>query len=155
MCGELRISDNYNARSSGSSPRVWGTALHAVNDGRVNRFIPTCVGNCRLAIVSHQFISVHPHVCGELLRYVLIDASLTGSSPRVWGTGYFWLSLSELLWFIPTCVGNCTALLCFLECEAVHPHVCGELFQTLYQPLRTPGSSPRVWGTVVLYTQHH
>ena len=71
------------------------------------RFIPTCVGNTCSAPAALSPTSVHPHVRGEHSG-VIIDAglpvrfiptcvgntpmrvrshqSLTGSSPRAWGT---------------------------------------------------------------------
>ena len=117
-----------NRRAHGSSPRVWGipalfsSAAHQLavhphvcgeypNDCRPLcgdcRFIPTCVGNTRVALP--------------------LDACTRGSSPRVWGIlrarrkqsrvhavhphvcGEYW-ELSNMpenvTRFIPTCVGN-------------------------------------------------
>ena len=80
-------------------------AWRHVNGIRVDRFIPTHVGNSLLATVVHTMSTVHPHACGELfflmcshscLRFIpthvgnsaadLVFHILHGSSPRMWGT---------------------------------------------------------------------
>ena len=53
---------------AGSSPRVWGTVWDGGEVARYHRFIPTCVGNCMPDTREGRKGSVHPHVCGELLR---------------------------------------------------------------------------------------
>ena len=52
--------------------------------------------------------------------------------------------------FIPTCVGNSTNHSSGITSAPVHPHVCGELFNTSCHSNHSPGSSPRVWGTLVI-----
>ena len=114
-------------------------------------------------------VTVHPHVCGELMITVnKIDES-HGSSPRVWGTHECSTHVICLLRFIPTCVGNscgatitmasgpvhphvCGELILRISVSAswctVHPHVCGELYNQIDTCLDHCGSSPRVWGTL-------
>ncbi|MDK2892839.1 MAG: hypothetical protein PWQ49_1231 [Methanohalophilus sp.] len=53
-------------------------------------------------------LTVHPHVCGELL----ISGIIGGLGVR----------------FIPTCVGNSIGKLRNGTKLPVHPHVCGELY---------------------------
>ena len=84
--GNTASSKSASKRSSGSSPRVWGTRLP--------------VGSDRL------FGAVHPHVCGEHAVAPVLKALEGGSSPRVWGTLYDSLDQHALSRFIPTCVGN-------------------------------------------------
>ena len=86
VCGEhMTISARTN-RTTGSSPRVWGTSCASARRACMSRFIPTCVGNIRTAWRRRPFPSVHPHVCGEHTRGESIVYPRTGSSPRVWGT---------------------------------------------------------------------
>ena len=72
--------------SPGSSPRTWGTRLFEVSDPRLERFIPTHVGNTLAASSSALTVTVHPHARGEHLR------------PRLWPR--------RQSRFIPTHVGN-------------------------------------------------
>ena len=53
--------------------------------------------------------------------------------------------------FIPTCVGNSSRQSQVLPRIPVHPHVCGELVASTMQGVLSPGSSPRVWGTLQLW----
>ena len=134
----------------GSSPRVWGTVLKGKSGANLCRFIPTCVGNCKCPACIISRHTVHPHVCGELIHAYFIRYIYNGSSPRVWGTEAFSVSLTFFCRFIPTCVGNCSLGGFIPRNISVHPHVCGELSSTYTHCARWHGSSPRVWGTVFL-----
>ncbi len=48
-CGEHILGGTIYLGRLGSSPRVWGTFLHAHTDMTVGRFIPTGVGNIVVA----------------------------------------------------------------------------------------------------------
>ena len=50
--------------------------------------------------------------------------------------------------FIPTPVGNGPFHGPPSPSRAVHPHACGERLNINGNHLDTPGSSPRLWGTV-------
>ena len=52
--------------------------------------------------------------------------------------------------FIPACAGNSSALLLASARNTVHPRVCGEQKNDLYQTIPIIGSSPRVRGTDVV-----
>ena len=53
--------------------------------------------------------------------------------------------------FIPTLVGNAEPLP-FCRCyPSVHPHACGERSRRTTDCLSNNGSSPRLWGTLLLY----
>ncbi len=113
----------------------------------LKRFIPTCVGNITGTMTTIKEATVHPHVCGEHFFYLSPVYSMSGSSPRVWGTC---LKRPERLTqtrFIPTCVGNILDDMIEEEVKPVHPHVCGEHMQSLFAKTYAAGSSPRVWGT--------
>jgi len=65
----------------------------------------------------------------------------------VWGTFIIKVNIDNITRFIPTCVGNISSALNPSDCNAVHPHVCGEhLFKERKKSVLI-GSSPRVWGT--------
>ena len=116
----------------------------------MHRFIPTCVGNCTLPQGLQHRCSVHPHVCGELIFTSAGVTSISGSSPRVWGTGNGIENSTLYKRFIPTCVGNCIDFNITNHDSAVHPHVCGELYSLLDVLYVLYGSSPRVWGTATM-----
>ena len=111
------------------------------------RFIPTHVGNANIKPSAAQVFTVHPHACGERLSILYRVVDLIGSSPRMWGTLFIYLSVCFYLRFIPTHVGNAYVKARCPLMVPVHPHACGE---RLYLPgMRYPhfGSSPRMWGT--------
>ncbi len=104
--GEHYVFQDRAPIGGGSSPRAWGTlGLRLRGDFRM-RFIPTCVGNTPSGATSPGPASVHPHVRGEHPGGRDIPASLTGSSPRAWGTRDRRRSGNSGTRFIPTCVGN-------------------------------------------------
>ena len=146
-CGEHSFRLIVNTLKAGSSPRLWGTPLG--NDaGNVQlRFIPTPVGNTPELRNLARTYKVHPHACGEHLVYVVDDAAVGGSSPRLWGTRDRHGCKIPRRWFIPTPVGNTVYRSSTYYLPPVHPHACGEHTSTTYSIDRPPGSSPRLWGT--------
>jgi len=110
------------------------------------RFIPTCVGKASTGIEYAGFVTVHPHVCGEGIKILILSVRLGGSSPRVWGRRCSRVPIAMLLRFIPTCVGKALRWNGFRREETVHPHVCGEGRVRGRIIAEKAGSSPRVWG---------
>ena len=114
------------------------------------RFIPTGVGNTGGFGVTSRYGKVHPHGCGEHSLPTAIRRIMSGSSPRVWGTRHQTLLLRQSLRFIPTGVGNTVKRALYGFLEPVHPHGCGEHIVKRKPDFVVLGSSPRVWGTLVL-----
>ena len=85
-CGERIASCMANSAKCGSSPRLWGTLLFQALVMRLERFIPTAVGNAVGTLACGNIGSVHPHGCGERLDSGIIGDISRGSSPRLWGT---------------------------------------------------------------------
>ena len=73
-----------------------------------------------------------------------------GSSPRVWGTLQYFQTTRNYIWFIPTCVGNTPMKFCRSRSLPVHPHACGEHCLWTLALSITCGSSPHVWGTLLV-----
>ena len=124
--GEQFHGSGDGCRSSGSSPRTWGTDLHFDWDDYYTRFIPTHVGNsCPAGLMAVQ-LAVHPHARGEQVSDIAVDGLTGGSSPRTWGTVRCGSTQVPVHRFIPTHVGNrpCSGLPC--PALAVHPHARGE-----------------------------
>ncbi len=92
--------------NGGSSPRVWGRRVGECGDGKINRFIPTRVGQASCTDQRGSWRAVHPHACGAGVALVILLIATAGSSPRVWGRLSRKLFLIEILRFIPTRVGR-------------------------------------------------
>ena len=134
---------------TGSSPREWGTLHALIFADVVVRFIPTRVGNTRLADFHNPPQSVHPHASGEHLRHRGTYQRFFGSSPREWGTRCGACYGLRGIRFIPTRVGNTARGVGAGGGYAVHPHASGEHAIALGTFGKQHGSSPREWGTRV------
>ncbi len=96
--------------------------------------------------------AVHPHACGEHHQAVAEHGADAGSSPRLWGT-FKEAEVGNLCdRFIPTPVGNIRALSSRGRRTAVHPHACGEHFAFRREGDAFHGSSPRLWGTSLVFS---
>ena len=92
----------------------------------------------------------HPHACGDKSDLIYGISSTAGSSPRVWGQGSFyggWLCLRGI---IPTRVGTSCLYNTFSMRSKDHPHACGDKHLFNMFTVTHGGSSPRVWGQVVV-----
>jgi len=151
-CGEHGEVMSSQTTAIGSSPRMWGTRppfLCAVLSGR---FIPTHVGNTGCMVQILGCCSVHPHACGEHVPVTSYLPGGYGSSPRMWGTPNNQGKICFPFRFIPTHVGNTRFKRINFTGNTVHPHACGE--HILSKPFDHffHGSSPRMWGTLLLHT---
>ena len=149
-CGELIAHHIKIGMLTGSSPRMWGTLVSGGSTQNVVRFIPTHVGNSSISYDALFFGAVHPHACGELQVTAAALFSWVGSSPRMWGTHYRNFPIISEFRFIPTHVGNSTILGYPFDTGAVHPHACGELRSRRPRSRTGLGSSPRMWGTLLV-----
>ena len=141
------IKDKVWFNTTGSSPRVRGTANGGRDNPRPLRFIPACAGNGRRAGHWCNGTPVHPRVCGERSARLASTIGWNGSSPRVRGTDPGGRMAGGQARFIPACAGNGCKPSSAPTAVPVHPRVCGE------RPTKAPktqaenGSSPRVRGT--------
>ena len=106
VCGEHSgdvITKHYEG---GSSPRMWGTPVRQAYKPNQSRFIPTYVGNTSHDDFECKGVTVHPHVCGEHMVWFLSIKTISGSSPRMWGTHAAVDAEIRIRRFIPTYVGN-------------------------------------------------
>ena len=85
-CGEHQSVFVLYSVISGSSPRMWGTPIVMCLFRRLNRFIPTHVGNTKKHPNALHVQAVHPHACGEHVLTYQTFRRWGGSSPRMWGT---------------------------------------------------------------------
>ena len=131
----------------GSSPRAWGTRVDGYYHFRINRFIPTGVGNSAGFGARIGIYPVHPHGRGELDSGNTKSRVHRGSSPRAWGTRARPGRARRPRRFIPTGVGNSGTSIPARTHLSVHPHGRGELGVSIALGHEGLGSSPRAWGT--------
>jgi len=105
------------------------------------------VGNTIIMGVMPDQISVHPHGRGEHIAFAVSWESISGSSPRAWGTLPFLLPGQISGRFIPTGVGNTSKEKKACHPSPVHPHGRGEHSGRTACSILKTGSSPRAWGT--------
>ncbi len=147
-CGEHWRWPGQRSSDAGSSPRMWGTLLVSAGHVAPVRFIPTHVGNTQHRSERTCPDTVHPHACGEHQVWTVAPATLTGSSPRMWGTPEREACALNHCRFIPTHVGNTISTRSASSGRSVHPHACGEHTYSVLLPAGWYGSSPRMWGTL-------
>ena len=143
------------AVNCGSSPRMWGTLQRKSSASPEHRFIPTHVGNTMLIPTLMDLEPVHPHACGEHYSWGGVTIKTRGSSPRMWGTLFCVCATLQTTRFIPTHVGNTNWDQEHLPMAAVHPHACGEHSDALLFCHKSCGSSPRMWGTLMIFFFRH
>ena len=87
VCGEQGVPNDMACHGPGSSPRVRGTGRLEFRRQRRERIIPACAGNSQRPGSPPTSNTDHPRVCGEQLSCRPCRHLLSGSSPRVRGTG--------------------------------------------------------------------
>ncbi len=148
-CGECNVRPADEAFKSGSSPRVWGMPSENRLRFKIERFIPTRVGNAPASMLRTARSPVHPHACGECRWRGPCPLRQGGSSPRVWGMRGLRPCGKLSARFIPTRVGNAALCGSHSPREPVHPHACGECIEAGHLCRPKYGSSPRVWGMLL------
>ena len=78
--------------------------------------------------------------------------AVSGSSPRIWGTGRMLSSCDQWPRFIPTHMGNGLRRSRIPRPDPVHPHAYGERLAGMIRQAEGSGSSPRIWGTASFCT---
>ena len=112
----------------------------------------------------------HPHACGDKALNakeiepaatkrrglgVETDSASTGSKISIADflddvKSYYSDVLSDSVRIIPTRVGTSIHFKCFVRAIKDHPHACGDKCKPNGSQGLMPGSSPRVWGQVLL-----
>ena len=146
--GEHPIEFDSLGVERGSSPRGWGTLQAIPERGPSARFIPTRVGNTTAGHGRSLTPPVHPHAGGEHVPLRADIFSLSGSSPRGWGTRPSTSPQALHCRFIPTRVGNTPCGPTRWPNTPVHPHAGGEHVSAERCATSARGSSPRGWGTL-------
>ena len=134
---------------SGSPPRVWGQPGLRADLTGANRFTPTRVGTTSANRRKKDFLSVHPHACGDNADLASTLTVVPGSPPRVWGQLRRPPVLRSVLRFTPTRVGTTVAVFARHAVPPVPPHACGDNGFASDLTDQLTGSPPRVWGQLV------
>ena len=148
VCGEHAKAKSVFMPLSGSSPRMRGTRSKALEVTGWEGLIPTYAGNTGGSLSSGFFSRAHPHVCGEHDPKTLANELYSGSSPRMRGTHGAKSEAGMAPGLIPTYAGNTQRSLPQSEPHRAHPHVCGEHASSRNLLTCSPGSSPRMRGTL-------
>ena len=105
-CGEQQQRSLLNGSSPGSSPRLRGTERYSPDPPAGRRFIPAPAGNRNPVRYRPEGGAVHPRACGEQMPLAHHSPTLSGSSPRLRGTGCVRPGRIDLQRFIPAPAGN-------------------------------------------------
>ena len=92
----------------------------------------------------------HPHAYGDKISTHAIAICQKGSSPRVWGQVHICRHSILSAWIIPTRMGTSDILKIQNKTVADHPHAYGDKNPQKQLCNGTQGSSPRVWGQVLV-----
>ena len=99
-------------QADGLSPRAWGSLQHVVPPAGVIGSIPTGVGQPQPTPSQSIRATVYPHGRGAAGTKPLSMLTLTGLSPRAWGSPPFTLDTLGSMRSIPTGVGQPYYLFC-------------------------------------------
>ena len=146
-CGEQENGTADGGDNVGSSPRMRGTGSRANKRVHSFRFIPAHAGNSLVDVVGLCVKGVHPRACGEQLTAISAAPAITGSSPRMRGTGWRGARGRHGLRFIPAHAGNSLGINRRERLTTVHPRACGEQVMGSITCPECTGSSPRMRGT--------
>ena len=147
VCGEQRIPCSIAHITSGSPPRVRGTAFSDLVVGNQVGITPACAGNSRITAPRWISIRDHPRVCGEQSSGLYRCICILGSPPRVRGTAFSALISVNRRRITPACAGNSLSLFARSLPYKDHPRVCGEQWLCRTPQACFEGSPPRVRGT--------
>ena len=147
VCGEQASISICCCSNDGSAPRVRGTAEPFYPELTAYRFSPACAGNRSRPSRSIRAPSVQPRVCGEQTSRGKASCAVSGSAPRVRGTGLRELGPLSPLRFSPACAGNRAPDGYTMSEPEVQPRVCGEQVIRQSKHPAVVGSAPRVRGT--------
>ena len=126
VCGEQKAALEDGGVQEGSPPRVRGTAQDVGNATHVAGITPACAGNSHTTIGPYLQCQDHPRVCGEQQVKIPSGGQLSGSPPRVRGTGAATPLAALLFRITPACAGNSCDFEDACPSAQDHPRVCGE-----------------------------
>ena len=148
VCGEHLTGNPYLLMVQGSSPRMRGTLGFSVTNTNDAGIIPAYAGNTWRPSSNLRCVRDHPRVCGEHEAFGTSASKAQGSSPRMRGTLVARIPEEIRGWIIPAYAGNTSLPKVFAMLTRDHPRVCGEHPIMIAVQVLSPGSSPRMRGTL-------
>mgnify|MGYP001645726718 CR=1 FL=1 len=145
-CGENAPKGGTYFPPSGSSPRVRGKRLRALEARATARLIPARAGKTLDPQTDRFRPSAHPRACGENNRVLQATGQTEGSSPRVRGKPRRTERGSALVRLIPARAGKTARGEGHGRRRWAHPRACGENLTPAGRYVIQGGSSPRVRG---------
>ena len=129
---------------------MWGQVLAIAPAMPDARIIPMRVGTRVKELNDKSQSWDHPHACGDKTENIIFIHPTAGSSPCVWGQVVLVISDLPFTRIIPMRVGTSRGGINMYYNQKDHPHACGD--KVLFPPRlrQIQGSSPCVWGQVVL-----
>ena len=125
--GDLTAWSSRSRRCRGPSPRAWGSRSTPAIEAPASRSIPTRVGISCLGASLPSLPAVHPHARGDLDSPTLPVVSMSGPSPRAWGSRVERGRVGHRDRSIPTRVGISRGTRRRRRGRPVHPHARGDL----------------------------
>ena len=136
---------------AGSSPRMRGTQKPVPVPVVAIRIIPADAENTSFDGEGIGFIGDHPRGCGEHLIAFGLPPDSWGSSPRMRGTPPDAHDPAPAGRIIPADAGNTRTRVPSLLSRWDHPRGCGEHAALSRWRVGSPGSSPRMRGTLRIW----
>ena len=125
-----------------------GTVLQKYNVSGVPGITPAHAGNSNQETVIRCRCEDHPRACGEQSTTTVKQTTHPGSPPRMRGTGLSRACKAPHHRITPAHAGNSAEFAHFVQIRRDHPRACGEQLLSAYRRKRSPGSPPRMRGTV-------
>ena len=120
----------------------------------VIRFNPAYAGNIIPLTILSRSGEVQPRVCGEYIALNVRSYETLGSTPRMRGIFFGFLSLRDSKRFNPAYAGNIICDIIILVICKVQPRVCGEYFIKFQFAPSITGSTPRMRGILYIFICH-
>ena len=111
------------------------------------------MGTSFLVTMGLYLFGDHPHAYGDKSFQTIGKYTETGSSPRVWGQGYFSAAFRCVRRIIPTRMGTRQRRRRFHNLGKDHPHAYGDKYKVKRAGFTNAGSSPRVWGQATNFAE--
>ena len=147
-CGEHAGRARPSALKSGSPPRVRGTRGLPPLVEQEHGLTPAGAGNTGCHPTRTALCRAHPRGCGEHHQRPASGWCRPGSPPRVRGTPHALDGIGDAIGLTPAGAGNTTSSRRGRPRSRAHPRGCGEHRVGRCARPQSPGSPPRVRGTL-------
>ena len=106
VCGEYEVIQINIVSVIGSTPRMRGILILAINNIPIGRFNPAYAGNILSDTTFFKQSKVQPRVCGEYVAEIFDEFWGSGSTPRMRGIFSTCKNIVSVCRFNPAYAGN-------------------------------------------------